>query len=302
MGNQIDKSRNEAWSVEFRHGGSSKVELRFSGAGSFRVYADGQIALDYTYPTVSTQYLLDFGSQAVRTIRVDMSRVGFNGLRLPAAAWVTPTPARPKLYVLGDSWVEGASYYYDGGTLKNNSDLMHMAFLTGRLLDASCFIGGISGSGYVGRQSVSEHYAAEPRMLNVVRSGAACVVVFGSINDSTSSAPEGANATTLYSRIAADLPTTDVVVVGRQSYGTSALTNSSPYLKTAALAAPNVVTYADPRAENWVTGTGNSTAPAGDGTADIYHNGDNTSHLTVAGNRYYAERLAALVAAAMPPE
>lgn len=302
MSNVIDiGDRSEAWSVEFKHRGS-RLALRFTSAGAstnraFRVYADGAVAVDYTYPSASTQYALDFGSEAVRTIRVDMCGVGWAGLDLDAGDSIAPTAERPKLYILGDSWVEGDARDNLGADC---ADLFHMAFLTGRLLDASCFIGGISGTGYSGAEPTG--YGATYRRLHIVQSGALCVLPFGSINDGVGgSAAVGVNAAALFAHLANNLPGGKLVVVGPQSYGSKSTSDSSPYLKAAALAASNVITYADPQADDWVTGTGNSLTPVGDGTADIYNNGYNSGHLTVAGNRYYAERLAALVAATLPP-
>ena len=301
MTNVIDISgRTEAWSVEFKHRGS-RMGLRFTSAGAstnraFRVYVDGEAATDYTYPSANTQYALDFGSESVRTIRVDMCGVGWAGLDLDPGDGIAPTAERAKLYILGDSWVEGDARDSLGADC---ADLFHMAFLTGRLLDASCFIGGISGTGYSGSEPTG--YGSTYRRLHIVQSGALCVLPFGSINDGAGGSElVGTNAAALFSHLAVNLPSAKLVVVGPQSYCSRATTDSSPYLKAAALAAPNVAAYADPQADDWVTGTGHSVTPAGDGTADLYHNGYNTSHLTVAGNRFYAETLAALVAATVP--
>lgn len=240
---------------------------------------------------------LDFGTSATRVIRVDLADVGWAGLDVGPGDVIAATAERAKLFIVGDSWVEGTSV--TAGVL--HPDLWHMAFLTGRMLDASCFIGGISGSGYTARSAQDEHYLGYYRKLHAVQARPRAVLIFGSVNDGGGgSALVGTNAAALFSHLAIELPATRVIVVGPQSYGNVATSDSSPYLKTAALAAPNVASYSDPRAEQWVTGTGNSTAPTGNGTADVYHNGYNTSHLTAAGNAYYAARLADVVRDAAP--
>lgn len=298
--------RHEAWAFETVHTGS-RIALRVTGSPStvraYTVHIDGQrVTADPIPAAGSQQVLLDFGATATRTIRVDLSNMGFEGVDIDQGATLAPTTERPHLFIMGDSWVEGGSWHPNAeGMNVNDPALVHMAHLTGRILDASTYIGGYGGTGYVNGATATtpRHYASPWRTDFIVQSRPDAVLVFGSINDSTTDEAVGTNATALFDRLNTELPGVPVIVVGRQSYGpnshNSTTTDSSPHLRTAADAAPNVSGYVDPVAEDWITGTGNTVSPTGDGTADLYHNGHHLNHLSLAGNRFYAEKLAQIV-------
>ena len=65
-------------------------------------------------------------------------------------------------------------------------------------------------------------------------------------------------------------------------------------IKTAALAAPNVVALVDMRDPAWVVGTGNRAAPAGDGNRDVHISGDDI-HPESEGYEYLATRAVGVV-------
>ena len=88
---------------------------------------------------------------------------------------------------------------------------------------------------------------------------------------------------------------------GRQSYNNSTNSNGADEdIEAGIVGNANVVGYVSPRAEAWITGTGNTVNPTGNGTADLYHNGSNLKHLSDAGNLYYGRKLAQALATLIP--
>lgn len=246
--------------------------------------------------------LVDFGTSATRSIRIEFDDMLFGGLDVDPGDTVTAGAARPTLGIHGDSWVEGASATAANG---NDPHLLHMACLTGRMLDADCVIGGIGGTGYVNGATATppRHYNATDRTGPLVTTAPKTLLVFGTINDNGTGL--GAAVTEFIQARAADMPNTKLIIVGPESYNNSTNagiggTSVDAQMQTACAGQPNVLAYISPRQEQWITGTGNTVTPAGDGTADLYHNGENLNHLSRAGNRYYAEKLAAKVAALVP--
>ena len=66
-------------------------------------------------------------------------------------------------------------------------------------------------------------------------------------------------------------------------------------MRNAANASPAVAAFLDLRNPQIITGTGNAGSPQNDGNADVFLAADNL-HLLHAGSRYYAQKLAALLA------
>ena len=119
------------------------------------------------------------------------------------------------------------------------------------------------------------------------------VIVGGSINDNAQSpAAVGAAATALYGGIATNLPSAKIIVMGPQpvdsGYSTSStLLANRDAVRTAALAAGNVLGFIDPIAGKWFSGSGNISTPTGDGNKDYFVGPDNL-HPTRAGAYRYA--------------
>ena len=255
---------------------------------AYRIYVDGSPATpDYVRQETDAQVKVPLGPAGTwRTVRVDLSMVTLEGVDVPTGARVQATGARKRLYILGDSWTSGASYRPGpGGTgTENGPGIEHMAFLTTRLLNAEMYLGGMGGTGYGNGVTNNRHYAAQPRLDRVVASKPDAVLVFGSINDG---AAVGEYATQVFQRIATDLPGVPVLVCGVQDWGQAfSGDDSRPELTAAVAASPNVKGYVQPLVEDWV--------PTGDTT--INNEAYNRAHLTVYGNRYYAEKLAAFIA------
>ncbi|MBB1511967.1 hypothetical protein H5399_05030 [Tessaracoccus sp. MC1627] len=294
-----DGIRPEAHSYEFTYTGTELAfRLDASGAPSperaVRVYVDGApVTAGMVVGIVDSQYRVALGAAGLRTVRIDLARVALTAIDTTAGAIVTATRPRTKVYILGDSWVQGYSYVSDGAAgIQNGPGLEHMAFVTGRLLDASMVIGGIGGSGYGARQAEGLHYASAARMSRIVDHAPDYLIVFGSINDDNDAeSTAGTYAAELYAHVAANLPSCRIVVVGVQDYGQAGVvTDSSPTVTTATAAAPNVAAYVQPRVLDWV--------PTGDST--INNTAYNNAHLTVYGNRFYAEKLRDVVMGATP--
>ncbi len=259
---------------------------------AFQVYVDGApVASNYVRCDTSAQVRIALGEAGTwRTVRLDLSSHELTGLDAPEAAAFRPAPSRRTLYILGDSWVAGASYRpkVDGTGNENGPGIEHMAFLTGRLLDAALVADGIGGTGYGNGEPAGRHYASEARLDRLVAARPDVVLVFGSINDINSDGSGiGQYASQVYQRIATDLPGVPVLVCGVQDWGQGFNgTDSSPEMTRAVAAAPNVKGYVQPLVEDWVA--------QGDNT--INNAAYNNAHLTVKGNRYYAEKLAAFIA------
>lgn len=307
-----DAAATEAWNALTGHGSSTwAVEFTHTGrlftvdmtGGHVNVWVDGKRATDWPQAVSGSKSVtVDLGTTGTRTIMVEMGADStLAGIRVPDGATIaaTTTPRR-KLFVYGDSWIAGSSYEQanvgkGGSTGTLAPQMRHLGWLTGRYLDADTYYAGIGGTAY-GASDEGNNYAADARVAQIVAVKPDEVVVCGSINSGTDNS---VGAALFYSKLRERLPSTRIVVIGRQSYGDG--TNSGGVdvdIKAAADAAPNVIGYVSPRAEKWITGTGNSVS--GTGQAALYHNGENVNHLTDAGNLYYAERQAQAVARLLP--
>jgi len=231
---------------------------------------------------------LTFPDARRRTIRVYLARADYGGLSVAAGRTAVATKAVEPLKValVGDSW------FTDNGSVVWPYDT---GAPLGFLLGAETFLCGIGLTGYVAA-GFSTPYGSPARMAMLARTGADLVVVNGSTNDTGRSASAVTSAARdLYAAIADRLPAARVVVVGPQpvpaGYATSSqvLANRDA-VKSAALAAPNVLGFVDPVARQWLTGSGRIDAPAGDGNRDYYVD-SSALHLGRSGGQYYAQRI-----------
>lgn len=290
-----DRGGVEPHSWEWRTN-ASEVTLRVKLGGlnmpAVQVFVDDSpTAHPYIRLSADSQVQVPLGQHGTwRTVRVDISGSTLVGVDVPGAASVQDTAPRKKLYILGDSWVEGKSYRpkADGTTgVENGPGFEHMAFLTARLLNAAPIIGGIGGTGYVNRAPDS-HFGAARRMDRLIGHQPDMVLVFGSINDGGNTGVEEA-AKTLYGRLANELPTTPVLVCATQDWSETDTPNATapnPGHAAAVAVSPNVKGHVEPTVENWVTGAHKGLVN------NVYDN----AHLTTFGNRLYAEKLAQFIA------
>lgn len=304
IGQTVGDRLLETHSYEFTTN-SSIVNFRLaSGTGnaskSFRVYVNGSPVESYVFPPVSSQYAVTFPSPGNRTIRVDLGKgVELQDVQLVSGSSVAPTVKRTSLYILGDSWIEGAGYEANG----NTSGLLHMGFIAGRLLGADTLLGGAGGTGYANgakEDGSGGNYAGESRIGRIISQQPDYLVIFGTINDGL--APQGSGttlgktigdyATIIFNTVKARSPKTKILVVGVEDWNTTprnpALTNTtaSPTLTAAVNAATNVIGYVHPTVENWGATAG----------FNVNNTQYNSNHLTVPGNRYYGFKVAEFVA------
>lgn len=168
---------------------------------------------------------------------------------------------------------------------------------TGYLNDATGFA--LSGGQGFGNYRTSPFGSAR-RIASVESAPIDALLVNGSINDLSWSAAAHRDAMdTFLDRVAAARPDLPVVLVSLEpvSYGT-VRDQDDPRFKAlndnfAIVAArhANVVGVIDPYTTDWLTGTGNSARPAGNGNQDQYISGDGV-HLNAAGQAYYQARIA----------
>ena len=292
------------------------VEFTFTGlsfdveasAGWVQVWADNKLVGAAQQVGTDQSVRVTLPSATSRRIFVEIgatstlsggtgSNPRLSGIRHFIGAISNPNVTRRRVFILGDSWVEGAGYAADG----NNSPAMrHMAWVAGRYVDADVYYNGVSGSGYKAGDNFNKHYLAAARVAQIVSANPHEIIIFGSINDIQSS-DVTINAAQLYDSLKTQLPNARIVVIGRQSYNDGTNTNGvDEDIQDAVMGKTNAVGYVSPRSEAWVTGSGNTVNPAGNGTADQYHNGSNLQHLSDAGNLYYGQKIAQALVTLIP--
>jgi hypothetical protein len=234
---------------------------------------------------------------ALRRIRIYRYLADFGGIDIKPTQAIAPTPRSiPRLFILGDSYIEGTGA---------SSTLTGLATTVGRLLGMETFIGGQGGTGYVNTGSTGGKavFGDAARLAKVTAAAPDYVLVFGSQNDDGLSGIQSA-ASALYTTLASSLPNAKLIVVGPPSLSSTVSTNRAANrdaVKAAALAAPNVIGFVDPNNDaqglTWISGTGNTGAPAGNGNADVFtSSGATAGHPTQAGHDYYARRIVEAVA------
>lgn len=226
---------------------------------------------------------------------------------------VTAAPYPFTLGVVSDSYFDGSLPYrtYEGSgaaVLNTRTGFRiwsHAQGGTGYLNDAT-------GAGWPGHY-VSP-FGSAARMARLKDAPIDAVLVNGSINDAnydnTAYAAAVNNFLDDVARIRPGLP---VVVVGLQPVTVVAaespayradLDAKNQLLKQIAAAHANVVGFINPYDEDWLTGTGSTASPQGDGNQDLYVGPDHI-HLSPAGQAYYqdliADRLAPLRATLQAP-
>ncbi len=289
----------QPWAVEFdTSAGVSDVSLLFRAATAtvkFWVWVDGRpvgrgprVVTANISPGSGSYLRLVFGAAKARRVRIYMAHADYGGLRVATGQTLAATtPVETvKAVFLGDSWFGGAE---EGGWP------YLLPTVCGLTLGWETFLCGIGGSGYVAGSPPFGNSARTTPLYTVAPN---YVVIQGSINDSPSAASVQAAATALYSAIATNLPAAKIIVVGPQpvpqDYATNGatLTANRNAVRTAALAAANVLGFVDPLAGRWLRGTGTLTAPTADGgNNDFYLGGATALHPSRLGAAYYGRRM-----------
>ncbi|HEX9832536.1 MAG TPA: SGNH/GDSL hydrolase family protein [Mycobacterium sp.] len=300
-------SGQSAWSLEF--GTDAQVfQLRMkyiSTATMYRLSIDGRKVTDLMQSsngiTAGSGHLItfDLGSAAPRQIRFDFSTFPFGGVYVPPTSQIWGVPLRGRRAgVLGDSISDGSSGNTGGGAgtwVDRYARLMGYCDVWRQSRGGTGYI--TSGSFAVFQDRVAGDVA--PWDFDEL-------IIWGGFNDSTGSLSEIASAAALlYESVQSALPALDVIVVGCWSPGgtpSSGQANTNTTLRGAAQSAglPFIDVQSGEVVDGsgtviasqgkWITGTGDTGSPAGDGNADIYIGSDGI-HPNDAGHVYLSRRM-----------
>ena len=276
-----------------------------SGNRPIRVWVDGKYAGQFdmgAYAGGTTRFhTLDWGSDS----RVRRVIIQFPWNVFPVSVGspnsnvsVNALPQLPfRVYKLGDSWTQGS------GTPVADGNLDNMHSLISAMTGWEVFGGGMQASapGTPAPDNVSTvqsiTWNSPQRMRAITDADPHLVLLDGTLN------ADGFATTTLpgflddlYTKIKAAAPNARIVHVGPQGYdpslaGPSRLNNRNT---CAARAAANGVTFIDPIAESWITGSGGWGAPAAGGNSSLYYGGTTGSDMDhLRDYEYYTARLLA---------
>lgn len=233
-----------------------------------------------------------------RKVRVGLPASALAGFGVNSGAVCSPSVPGFQLAIIGDSYIQGQPIPAEGGYVTAGTVAGELSQETGwdvwRLAH--------SGSGYIAQGDVGNStgpYGSSARMSALAALPAMdAILVWSTVNDQTQTpAAVVSAATALWSAIKAARPTTPIVVTGPES-GWASNASIAPIntaLKDAANASSVVAGFVDFRNPQIITGTGNVGSVQSDGNADIFIAADNL-HPLHAGSRYYAQKLAALLA------
>jgi hypothetical protein len=228
-----------------------------------------------------------------RVVRLTLQSMDFRSIAVPSGVTITATAVtRKKVFVLGDSWVEG------GSTASPHATWPHAIGPTlARLLgDVEVFYGGQGSTGYTVTPGAPKTvYGSSDRLTALYACAPDYVIVWGTQNDDATASSVQAAATALFSAIATNLAAAKVIVVGPVStkYSLSGTRQTSTTgLKAAATGSTNVIGgyVIDPHNNNWISGDGDLDSPDGLGMADYAMHTDG-NHPTIFGAAYYARRV-----------
>jgi lysophospholipase L1-like esterase len=310
-------SGQSAWSVEFGTDAAIfQVRMKYiSAATMYRLSIDGRVVTNDLMKssggtTAGSGHLItiDLGTAAPRRIRLDFSTFPFGGVYLPptASMWrVALTGGR--FMTLTDSIGDGSAQSLGGGCGTWTDRVARMLGCTDQWRQ------GRGGTGYITPGS----FATFGTRLNadVIAWAPTRLIVAGGYNDNQGSqAAIKSAADSLYAAIRAGLPACEVYIIGCWSpTGTPAasIVSTDDTLRTAAATAKYpfissltgncydaagvvVATHGQ-----WITGTGNTSAPTGSGNADLYI-GPDAVHPNDAGHIYLSRRVIASLRELMP--
>lgn len=270
---------------------------------AFRLWVDGQLVTDAPQTGLSAgaaTYLIKvaFAGRGNRRVLFEGAYVNLIGIwsHPTVTFWPTTRPLGPRTVWLGDSFSEGAggNWWWDSWEMK-----------AARLLGWHMHPSGVGSTGYLAIGGGAGKVKYRDRIATDVTALAPdIIVVSGGYNDTGSftAAQEGTEAAALYAALQAANPAATLVVCGPNfptgitSAGTA--TQFRDAIKTAALNAGAL--FVDPilypAGISWVTGSGNTGAPSGNGNADFYVTTD-AVHPSQAGHDYLGRRFASALAA-----
>ena len=231
---------------------------------------------------------LEFDSKRRRGVAIEANGLAFGGVALNSEdrAYYPETSLGPRCIVLGDSFTEGLLSF-----------AQRLSGLTGWEIWGS----GVGGIGYMNPGPPGRVQFIARVESDVIRNYPDIVVIAGGINDAAY--PPDAlrtQAQALYDTLLTNLPSAKLVVLGPwwpRGVPPQFVLDTRDALKDAALSRglefidPIVATNTTQKNVGWITGTGYTGNPQGDGNADLYISSDHT-HPTDLGHQYLALRLA----------
>ncbi|WJN62630.1 hypothetical protein [Streptomyces phage phiScoe10] len=248
------------------------------------ITVNGRPLTEMVVPRVVTgqsyKMTLTFPTSKSRTIGiVGDANLGLGAIRVPTGGTITK-PAAPKRRIafIGDSWINGAGAYADGGAGSLDTFARRLARMMGA---DDVILAGIGGTGWVaGTDTGGASNAFGTRLPTVLAMQPHAIVFLGSIND-------GAAGTGVQAAVEAALDQCasipQVYVVGPPLSGYE--TNNAA-VKAGTLAKGRK--FID--AGGFLYGTGKVGSPKGDGNRDFWLQADG-AHPTYAGHKALAERI-----------
>jgi lysophospholipase L1-like esterase len=242
-----------------------------SGGETFQIFVDGQpLSASSVHPsgistTAGGTYYCKLVFAAAGQHRITAYGAvlnAFPSVGTPITGYMTPAPRKPKIAIIGDSWLGGAAP-------TSNDPLLQYSMPIARVLGADVLQAGVGGTGYL----TTQNYGGTARIAQVQAFQPDVIVFQGSRNDGGTSGLAAA-AASCYAAYASAFPNAAQIVFGVQP-GSAAETVGSTFaamnkvLRDTALATPNVVAFHD-MLGTAVTGT----APTAYSAGTTYNEGD----------------------------
>jgi lysophospholipase L1-like esterase len=281
-----------------------KVEFQFwcfQAAARFRVIVDGQyVSLAETTPASvnNTSYVvLDFtaaGGRKIRRVAIESYQIIYGSVMTvgPTATMQKPGGVARKMCVISDSWGVG-----NASTILN----CFPQVLGDYLGIANVENNGVPATGYLANNGGANLTARQRIVPDVVPFAPDILLITMGFNDATSNttalqALQNEVALTLQTIRQQPVLANIAIIVcpfgGNHSNVVSYPTEAA--IQAGVTASGSPFTYFIPTVNGpngaWMTGTGNTSAPAGNGNCDIYISSDGT-HPNDAGHAYLASRL-----------
>lgn len=299
--------------VEFSFHGSKLELYEKAQAGKYRIAIDEGNGYKYVSALASDGppadggvylRLVDFGSTAVRGIRLEYSNTVFGGVRIgPNDSVYPPTVApRPRAIIIGDSFTEAGS---SGGAISHGYPSVICD-----LLGWDCWNSGSGGTGYIASGAAgSGRVNFQGRVLHdVIAYKPDVIIIAGGINDESYPISDVEKAARLlFATIRNALPDTEIIILSNFAPAGNPPANRlaiRDVLKSAAsdyrasfIDVLEGASYDETgkmisdKSGSWITGSGNIGAPQATGNASLFITGDGT-HPNKDGHFYLGNRVA----------
>jgi lysophospholipase L1-like esterase len=309
LNNALAKNADVTFTVKGRRFAIRYVTFGHSDA---RVWIDGQRASLEPFTTVDrtrkgADRWIEITLPEVRSVKIRFAGPFlFSGVTHPRAEHlaVRATPPRFTIGVVSDSFFEPS---LDRGSLSSSAAPVLSTLTgfrvwnmaqggTGYLNGGDSNSPGLPVNDLAGRSA----YGSGERLDAVADAPIDALLVNGSINDYSLFSPDVyRNAVDRYlSMVEMRRPTVPIVLVGVEPLAAPGFADEpvkklvamTETLKDVAAEHPNVVGFIDPYTPNWLTGTGSTAKPRGDGNQDRYIGADGW-HPNGAGQEFYQAKI-----------